>query len=101
MSREQQYSRTAWERLGKAISSSRTAQAIPIGRFAWDIASSQKSVSRLEQGRVYGDPATAPPGDYNSERYALKRLSLIERTLGWEKGHALEMLEGPAARRRK
>lgn len=97
----QQYPFDAWQALGRAIHSSRTSQAITLARFAWDIASSGKSIHRLEQGRVYGDPATAPPGDYNSENYALKRLSLIERTLGWEKGHALSILTGSPARTRR
>lgn len=88
----QQYSAKAWQRFGKAVNTARTSQGIQLKAFAYAIASSGKSVARLEKGHIYGDPLTAPPGDYNSERYVLKRLSLLERTLGWDKGYARALL---------
>jgi transcriptional regulator with XRE-family HTH domain len=89
-----EYSQAAWTRLGKAIQTSRLALKMTRNVFAYAIKSTSKTVMRLEEGRVYGDPRTAPPGDYNSEKYMLKRLALIEMALEWDAGQARTVLDG-------
>jgi hypothetical protein len=64
------------------------------GALGYGIQSTSKSILRIEEGRVYGDPRTAPPGDYQSERYVLRRLALLEMALEWEMGQAAQILEG-------
>lgn len=91
--REQQFSEAAWKRFGKAVATARQSHGIPLKAFAYAIASSGKSVARLEKGNIHGNPRTAPPGDYNSERYVLSRMPLIERTLGWERGYGRKLLD--------
>ncbi|MDQ1041442.1 transcriptional regulator with XRE-family HTH domain [Streptomyces sp. V3I8] len=88
------YSTAAWTRLGKAIQTARAALNMTRPVLAYAVRSSGKTILRLEQGRIYGDPRTAPPGDYNSEKYMLKRLSLLEMALEWEHGQARQILEG-------
>jgi hypothetical protein len=90
---QQQYRQADWERLGRAISRSRSAEKLSMGALGAAIRSSSKSVLRIEAGRIHGDPRTAPPGDYNSERYVLRRLALLEMALGWPQGHAQGLLE--------
>lgn len=86
------YRQADWKRLGRAVASSRGAQRMTRGALGYAMRSSGKTVLRLEEGRVYGDPRTAPPGDYNSERYMLKRLPLLEMALEWEAGYATQIL---------
>jgi transcriptional regulator with XRE-family HTH domain len=88
------YPQAAWARLGKAIQAMRMAEKLSRGALAEAINSSSKSIQRIEEGRVYGDPRTAPPGDYQSERYVLKRLVMLEFYLGWERDQAVHILEG-------
>jgi transcriptional regulator with XRE-family HTH domain len=88
------YPRAAWVRLGKAIQRSRLALKMTQGTLGYAIKSSGKSILRIEEGRVYGDPRTAPPGDYQSEKYLLKRLALLEMALEWEMGEAARILNG-------
>jgi transcriptional regulator with XRE-family HTH domain len=88
------YPHAAWVRLGKAIRTARMAQGLTRNQFAYAVKSSSKTIMRLEEGRIYGDPRTAPPGDYNSERYVLKRLAFLEMALEWEMGQAAQILEG-------
>jgi hypothetical protein len=94
MTMSQQYSATAWKRLGRAIAQARGEQKMTRPALGAAMRSSSKSILRLEGGRIYGDPQTAPPGDYNSERYVLRRLALLEMALEWPQGHALDLLEG-------
>ncbi|MFE0490168.1 hypothetical protein [Streptomyces griseoaurantiacus] len=88
------YPKSAWVRLGKAVSTARTSEGLTRNQLAYALKSSSKTILRLEAGRVYGDPRTAPPGDYNSERYMLRRLTRLEMFLGWQTGWAREILEG-------
>jgi transcriptional regulator with XRE-family HTH domain len=88
------YPAAAWARLGKAVQASRMAEKLSRNQLAYGIKSSSKTIMRLEEGRIYGDPRTAPPGDYNSERYILRRLAFLEMFLGWEQGAAAQILEG-------
>lgn len=88
------YPKAAWERLGRAVAEARGVQRMTKPTLGYAARSSCKSVVRLEAGRIYGDPLTAPPGDYNSERYWLRRLALLEMALLWDKGHANKILEG-------
>lgn len=88
------YPAAAWVRLGKAVRATRLAEKLSRHELAYAIKSSSKTIMRLEEGRVYGDSRTAPPGDYNSERYILRRLVALEFYLGWERDHALQILEG-------
>ncbi|MFE4863244.1 hypothetical protein [Streptomyces sp. NPDC056670] len=88
------YPRAAWARLGKAIQTSRLALKMTKPVLGHAIQSTGKSVLRIEQGLIYGDPRTAPPGNYNSEKYLLKRLALLEMALEWEEGQARRILEG-------
>jgi DNA-binding XRE family transcriptional regulator len=88
------YPQAAWRRLGKAIQASRMSFNMSRGALGYAIKSSSKSILRIEEGRVYGDPRTAPPGDYQSEKYVLKRLALLEMALEWEMGQAAQILEG-------
>ncbi|PPS89521.1 helix-turn-helix domain-containing protein [Streptomyces sp. MH60] len=94
-----EYSQGAWVRLGKAIQNGRLALKMTRNVFAYAIKSTSKTVMRLEEGRVYGDPRTAPPGDYNSEKYMLKRLPLIEMALEWDAGQARIILDGTTVSR--
>ncbi|MET7363310.1 hypothetical protein ABZS76_33400 [Streptomyces sp. NPDC005562] len=88
------YPTAAWARLGAAVQKARLALRISKPVLGYAMKSSSKTVLRLEEGRVYGDPRTAPPGDYNSEKYLLKRLPLLEMALEWDKGQAAEILDG-------
>ncbi|QDN94891.1 helix-turn-helix domain-containing protein (plasmid) [Streptomyces sp. RLB1-9] len=88
------YPQAAWRRLGKAIQASRMSFNMSRGALGYGVQSTSKSILRIEEGRVYGDPRTAPPGDYQSERYVLKRLALLEMALEWEMGQAAQILEG-------
>jgi DNA-binding XRE family transcriptional regulator len=88
------YPQAAWRRLGKAIQASRMSFGMSRGALGYGIQSTSKSILRIEEGRVYGDPRTAPPGDYQSERYVLRRLALLEMALEWEMGQAAQILEG-------
>lgn len=88
------YPPAAWVRLGKAIQASRMALKMSRGALGYAIKSTGKSVLRIEEGRVYGDPRTAPPGDYQSEKYVLRRLAFLEMALEWEMGQAAEILQG-------
>jgi transcriptional regulator with XRE-family HTH domain len=88
------YPPAAWVRLGKAVRATRLAEKLTRNQLAYGIKSSSKTIMRLEEGRIYGDPRTAPPGDYNSERYILRRLAFLEMYLGWERGQAAQILEG-------
>lgn len=87
----------AWLRLGSAVAQCRGELKMTKPALGSLIRSSNKSVMRLEAGRVYGDPLTAPPGDYNSESYWLRRLALLEMALEWPQGRTLDILEGKAA----
>ncbi|MEV7675166.1 hypothetical protein [Streptomyces sp. NPDC088752] len=91
------YPRSAWIRLGKAALAARLALKMTRPVLAYAVQSSSKTMLRFEEGRVYGDPRTAPPGDYNSEKYWLKRLSLLEMALEWEEGQARQILDGAAS----
>ncbi|WP_428957813.1 hypothetical protein [Streptomyces sp. cg35] len=91
------YPSAAWSRLGKAVQQARMALNISKPTLAYAMQSSSKTIMRLEEGRIYGDPRTAPPGDYNSEKYLLKRLPLLEMALEWEAGQATQVLEGSIA----
>lgn len=93
------YPRAAWVRLGRAVQQSRLALNMSKPVLGYAIKSSSKTVLRLENGDIYGDPRTAPPGDYNSERYVTKRLPLLEMALEWDTGRATEILEGAAVTR--
>jgi transcriptional regulator with XRE-family HTH domain len=88
------YPAAAWARLGKAVRAARLAQKMTRNQLAYAMKSSSKTIMRLEEGRIYGDPRTAPPGDYNSERYVLRRLAFLEMALEWDLGQAAEILEG-------
>jgi len=88
------YPPAAWARLGKAVRATRLAEKLSRAELAYAMKSSSKTIMRLEEGRIYGDPRTAPPGDYNSERYILRRLVLMEFYLGWERDQALRILQG-------
>jgi transcriptional regulator with XRE-family HTH domain len=88
------YPSSAWVRLGKAIRTSRMAQGMTRNQLAYAVKSSSKTIMRLEEGRIYGDPRTSPPGDYNSERYVLRRLAFLEMALEWPMGEAAQILEG-------
>ncbi|MGW7100354.1 helix-turn-helix domain-containing protein [Streptomyces sp. NPDC054838] len=88
------YSAAAWIRLGKAVQKARLALHMNKNVLGYAMKSTSKTVLRLEEGRVYGDPRTAPPGDYNSEKYMIKRLPLLEMALEWDYGAATEILEG-------
>lgn len=88
------YPTAAWIRLGNAIRKSRMAQGMSRNALAYAMKSTSKTIMRLEEGRVYGDPRTAPPGDYNSERYVLRRLAFLEMALEWEMGEAARILQG-------
>lgn len=88
------YPQAAWARLGTAVSKARMALGMSRGALAYAMKSSDKTILRLEEGRVYGDPRTAPPGDYNSERYLLRRLAFLEMALEWEMGEAARILSG-------
>jgi hypothetical protein len=89
-----QYPTAAWVRLGKAIRTSRMALQMTRPGLGYAMKSSGKTVLRLEEGRIYGDPRTAPPGDYNSEKYVLRRLAFLEMALEWEMGEAARILQG-------
>lgn len=89
------YSQADWKRLGKAVQEARIAQKMTRSTLGYAIRSSSKTIKRLEEGEIYSDPKTAPPGDYNSERYMRKRLSLLETALEWEVGSAVSILNGP------
>jgi transcriptional regulator with XRE-family HTH domain len=88
------YPAAAWARLGKAVRATRLAEKLSRSELAYAMKSSSKTIMRLEEGRIYGDPRTAPPGDYNSERYILRRLVQLEFYLGWERDQAVRILEG-------
>jgi transcriptional regulator with XRE-family HTH domain len=88
------YPAAAWARLGKAVRAARLAQKMTRNGLGYAMKSSGKTVMRLEEGRIYGDPRTAPAGDYNSERYLLRRLAFLEMALEWEMGQAAAILEG-------
>jgi DNA-binding XRE family transcriptional regulator len=88
------YPLAAWKRLGAAVQKSRQALGATKQVIGYASRTSSKTILRVEEGRVYGDPRTAPPGDYNSEKYILKRLPLLEMALEWEPGQAIEILEG-------
>ncbi|MEU9405654.1 helix-turn-helix domain-containing protein [Streptomyces sp. NPDC048281] len=88
------YPPAAWIRLGKAVRATRLAEKLTRSELAYAMRSSSKTIMRLEEGRIYGDPRNAPPGDYNSERYILSRLVSMEFYLGWERDHSLEILNG-------
>ncbi|MFJ4902820.1 hypothetical protein [Streptomyces sp. NPDC088727] len=90
------YSRAAWKRLGKAVRAARMALKMPQSALGYAIQSTGKTILRLEEGRIYGDPRTAPLGDYNSEKYVLKRLALLEMALEWEEGQARQILDNTA-----
>lgn len=92
------YRRADWKRLGRAIQKARIAQRMSKPVLGYAMKSSSKTVLRLEEGRVYGNPRKAPPGDYNSERYMLKRLPLLEMALEWDLGQATEILDGSPTR---
>lgn len=92
------YSRNAWIRLGKAVQVARVALRMTKPVLAYAMQSTGKTVLRLEEGLVYGDPRTAPPANYNSEKYMLKRLPLLEMALEWEEGQARQLLEGTATK---
>lgn len=89
------YSLADWKRLGKAVQEARAAQKMTRATLGYAIRSSGKTIARLEAGRIYSDPKTAPPGDYNSEKYMRKRLSLLETALEWEVGSTISILNGP------
>ncbi|THA72453.1 XRE family transcriptional regulator [Streptomyces sp. A0642] len=89
-----EYNRAAWARLGAAVLKARQALKMSKPVLGYAIKSTGKSVLRIENGQIYGDPRTAPPGDYNSERYILKRLPLLEMALEWEAGQARQILDG-------
>lgn len=88
------YPRAAWIRLGRAVQKTRMAENLSRSALAYAMKSTSKTIARLEEGRVYGDPHTAPPGDYNSEKYMLRRLTRLEFYLGWEAGQAERILQG-------
>ncbi|MFD7835559.1 hypothetical protein [Streptomyces sp. NPDC059761] len=88
------YSTADWTRLGRAVQKARLALKMNKAALGYAMKSTSKTVLRLEEGRVFGDPRTAPPGDYNSEKYMIKRLPLLEMALEWERGQAEELLEG-------
>jgi DNA polymerase-3 subunit alpha len=88
------YPHAAWVRLGRAVRAARMAEKLSRNELAYAMKSSSKTIMRLEEGRIYGDPRTAPPGDYNSERYILRRLAFLEMALEWEMGQAAEILQG-------
>jgi transcriptional regulator with XRE-family HTH domain len=88
------YPHAAWVRLGRAVRAARLAEKLSRNELAYAMKSSSKTIMRLEEGRIYGDPRTAPPGDYNSERYILRRLAFLEMALEWEMGQAAEILQG-------
>jgi transcriptional regulator with XRE-family HTH domain len=92
------YPAAAWVRLGTAVQKARQALRMSKPVLGYAMKSSSKTVMRLEEGRIHGDPRTAPPGDYNSERYMLKRLPLLEMALEWEAGQAAQILEGSKVR---
>jgi DNA-binding XRE family transcriptional regulator len=93
------YSPAAWTRLGAAVQKARLALRMSKPVLGYAMKSSSKTIMRLEEGRIYGDPRTAPPGDYNSERYVLTRLPLLEMALEWEAGQASQILDGSTASR--
>lgn len=88
------YPHEGWVRLGQAVEKARTALGLTRGALGDAVKASGKSIKRIEEGLVYGDPSTAPAGDYQSERYVLKRLAFLEMALEWEMGEAARILEG-------
>ncbi|MFH8483134.1 helix-turn-helix domain-containing protein [Streptomyces sp. NPDC018055] len=88
------YSPAAWARLGTAVQKARLALKMTKPVLGYAIQSTGKSILRIEEGRIHGDPRTAPAGDYNSEKYLLKRLSLLEMALEWDAGQARQILDG-------
>lgn len=92
------YTRGGWIRLGVAVQMARMALRMTKPALAYATQSSSKTMLRLEKGCVYGDPRTAPPGDYNSEKYWIKRLALLEMALEWEEGQARQILDGTATK---
>lgn len=92
------YTRGDWLRLGVAVQTARMALRMTKPVLGYAIQSTGKTILRLEEGRVYGDPRTAPPANYNSEKYMLKRLSLLEMALEWEEGQARQILDGTATK---
>lgn len=92
------YSQASWARLGKAVQAARMAQRMTKPVLAFAVQSTSKTMLRLEEGRIYGDPRTAPPGDYNSEKYWFKRLALLEMALEWEAGQARQILDNTATK---
>ncbi|MFD8650700.1 helix-turn-helix domain-containing protein [Streptomyces mirabilis] len=92
------YSQAAWVRLGKAVQAARAALRMTKPVLAYAVQSTSKTMLRLEEGRVFGDPRTAPPGDYNSEKYWFKRLALLELALEWDEGMARQILDNTATK---
>ncbi|MFF7198217.1 hypothetical protein ACFZAM_31475 [Streptomyces sp. NPDC008079] len=84
-----------WERLGRLIGAARTQQGMSRQAFAYAIGSSSKSVGRIEAGWIFTDPATAPAGDYNSEKYVMRRAAFIEMALEWAPGTVKGILDSP------
>lgn len=89
------YTATDWKRLGKVIEASRVRLGMTRTVFAYSIGSSNKSIARIESGRVFADPVVAPAGDYNSDVYVLRRAAFIEMTLEWEAGAVTAILADP------
>lgn len=92
-----QYPIWEWARLGKIIQAQRMRLKMTRQSFGYCIGSSNKSVGRIERGWIFGDPATAPAGDYNSERYVLRRAAFIEMALDWPAGSVKAILDDPSA----
>lgn len=93
--RTAQFRSEDWERLGRMICSSRTRLKMTRKSFGYCIGSTGKSVKRIEDGRIFGNPNTAPPGDYNTERYVLRRAAFIEMALEWQAGSVEAILSDP------
>lgn len=94
MARNGTYTRTAWKRLGRAVRTNREALGMNRAVLGYAISSSGKSIKRLEEGNVCGNTAIRPAGDYNSERYMLRRLALLEMALEQDPGWAEAVLQG-------
>jgi hypothetical protein len=90
-----QYHYYDWVRLGLIMQHARMKLGMSRNAFAYSIGASSKSVGRIEQGRIYGNPVTAPQGDYNTEKYVLRRAAFIEMTLEWGAGSVRAILDDP------
>ncbi|GAA1978924.1 hypothetical protein GCM10009738_66710 [Kitasatospora viridis] len=79
--------------MGREAEQARVAAGLTRKQVGTVMKSTDRSILRLERGRVYGHPDDVPSAsDYNSEGYWLPRLWLLEQAVGWPPGRASEIL---------